>query len=150
VFYLIFTLTLVVVKRPSCPRWPAGCSIRSALTVVGGHISRVVCTFPKRTRSLIPGFLTRAGPSEGSILPLHHMGPEPPLSPDPGRSPSPALPPRVHNPLEPQHSPSHSTGVFQTQHASQYSLAPSETPTCESTWSDSPTVVRELASRRGF
>ncbi|KAJ7367520.1 hypothetical protein DFH08DRAFT_804 [Mycena albidolilacea] len=162
VFYLVFTLTLVVVKRPSCPRLPVGCSIRSASTVVGGYISRVVCPSPQRTRSLIPGFLgpvlarlarpsTHAGPGEGSILPLHHMGPEPPLSPDLGRSPapSPVLPPRVHNPLEPQHSPSHSTSVFQTQHASQYSLAPSETPTCESTWSDSPTVVRELASRRG-
>ncbi|KAF8173832.1 hypothetical protein K438DRAFT_1980704 [Mycena galopus ATCC 62051] len=162
VLYLIFTLAFVVVKKVGCPRFSLWYNMRSALTNISGCISRGLHLSTGQRRNIIPSFVRPVvahltgrnplfGSEQSSILPLHQ------ISPVSAHSPSPTLPPRVHNPHEPQppllHYPpslSDPPTVLQPPNLSQYSLAPSETPTVGSGWSDSPTVVRELAPRTGF
>ncbi|KAJ6473191.1 hypothetical protein C8R45DRAFT_408653 [Mycena sanguinolenta] len=156
VIALIYTLARIVMGWPG---FPFRCRIRSASTNITGYVSRVV----RSSADIIPAFVgplvTRRNalpaPGRTPILPLHRLNRDSALPTDPERSPrgTPTLPSPVYSPHEPQHPHSHFLGshnAFQAHNASQYSFAPSETPTYQSAWSDCPTLVPNLAAGRRF
>ncbi|KAJ6544261.1 hypothetical protein B0H19DRAFT_1076392 [Mycena capillaripes] len=124
--YLIYNLALLVIKHHGC-RFHL--NIRPTLPVLFRCVSRA-CP------PAVP-------PRHDSVLPLQQLAREPPLPTGSSHEPFPTTFPRAPEPREPAYLPPqfrHSSNASDSGNASQFSLAPSETPT----------VVPERTPRRGF
>ncbi|KAJ7124532.1 hypothetical protein C8R44DRAFT_783665 [Mycena epipterygia] len=165
ILFFIFNLALVVTKQTStslrlwCRRniRPAFTNLAACLSrtfrspvphTAGGNISSYIMPALSHIVAVSLRYTiryTRRNGLQAPIIPLHHIGREPQSPPE--RTPSPVPPPPVlfHDHHEPHRQLSRPS--MSDANGSQFSLAMSE---AWSAGSDTPTVVQELAPRRGF